>query len=143
MKFSETYPNPRALAVEHSLAVPGRGRLSTAAKALIAEARLAGVTFEDERPHVWGPRDDEDLAPEEPEGIPDELRDGHHYARLPSPGWNRQPLIFTGFTPEGFLVKWFTCHRCAQFSAHCECKEGVKPPLKDLTGIGSMPWTND
>ena len=139
MKFSESYPSPRALAIDAGLAIPGRGRLSKAATALVNDARLAGVTFESE---VVAPIvDDEDLIPEEPEGIPDEMRDGVHYARLPSPGWIREPLEYTGFTPEGWLVGWYTCHRCSQFSAHCECKEGVKPPLNNLTGIGSKPWT--
>lgn len=141
MKFSKIYPSPRALAIEAGLAVPGRGRLRREAIVLVNEARLAGVTFESET--VAPPVLDEDLAPEEPEGIPDELRDGVHYARLPGPGWVKDPLRFSGYTLEGSKVVWIHCRRCSQFSAHCECKEGVKPLLDDLVNITSEPWTND
>jgi hypothetical protein len=140
MKFSKTYPSPRALAIEAGLAVPGRGRLRREAIALVDEARRAGVTFESEI--VAPPVLDEDLAPEEPEGIPDELRNGFHYARLPGAGNTKEALTFTGETVEGFKVSWSTCHRCSQFSAHCECTQDPQPPIP-VTHVTSKPWTND
>jgi len=123
--FKTSYPSPRALAIEHNLAVPGRGRLRREATALVDQARLAGVTFESETVEapVEGPP-----RPPEPEAIPDSLRDGVHYARLPHPGYVREPTGYEGLTEEGFVVGWEMCRRCASHSTHCTCKEGVKPP---------------
>ena len=144
MKFSDTYPSPRALAIEHGLAVPGRGRLRREAKALVEEAIKAGVTFTDQASGPSKPFDPEEGPPRpvESEEVPEALRDGVHYARLPSAGNVREPLSFSGKTEEGFTVGWDRCHRCAQFSAHCECKEGVKPPVL-VTHVTSKAWTND
>ena len=133
MKFSESYPSPRALAIEHGLAIPGRGRLSREANALVDQARQAGTTFESDAVKVSTPRKapedlTEDPTPAEPEVIPEHLFDGVHYARRPDPGYHREPTGYKGLTEEGFVVGWETCRRCSSHSTHCPCPEGPKPP---------------
>jgi hypothetical protein len=134
MKFSETYPSPRALAIEHGLAIPGRGRLSREATALVAQARQAGVTFESDAPVVRSPRTEvkpateDPVASDDPDVIPEHLFDGVHYARRPDPGNHREPTGYKGLTEEGFTIGWSMCFRCTSFSAHCPCPEGPKPP---------------
>lgn len=142
MKFKESYSSPRALAIEAGLAKPSRGRLSSEAKALIDEARSAGVMFESEvySGSTFNPEDGPP-APVEREEVPDELRDGFNYARLPSPGWIKEPLTFQGRDSDGHLVQWYTCHKCSMFSAHCTC-ETVHPPVP-VTDITSVPFDND
>lgn len=144
MEFKDTYASPRHLAVERGLAKMARGRLSGAAKELIEQARKAGVTFESETgaraafdPEVGPP------APVVREEVPEALRDGFNYARVPSPGYVREPVVLYGVDDEGHRIAFTNCARCKQFSAHCECKEGIQHPSYVTHVTHTEPWTND
>lgn len=144
MGFNDTYASPRHLAFERGLAQMSRGRLSREAKALIDEARKAGVTFTSETGAraVFDPEQGPP-APVEREEVPEALRDGFTYAKMVPAGYVREPIVLYGVDEEGHKIAFTNCARCKQFSAHCECKEGIKHPSYVTHVTHTEPWTTD
>ena len=144
MEFKDTYASPRHLAFERGLAQMSRGRLSREAKALIDDARNAGVLFDNETnaPAAFDPEQGPPM-PVVREEVPDHLRDGHNYARIPGKGYVREPIVLYGVDVEGHKIAFTNCARCKQFSAHCECKDGILHPSYVTHVTHTEPWTSD